>query len=155
MVSGGKRPTASQNNPANVSATGGNGQNGSQAMQWIPGMKDFNSTGEETLAQQRGASMYKAPSPGEAEVPRPKSNIPFGALLSDEADNLPVTDGINRGPGKGEQALPPQFRTNARRLENVQVVKKYMPVLLMGASMPDAPDSFKQFVGFLEGQVWE
>ena len=36
--SGGDRPTAPQNNPANISATGGAGQMGTQAAKYIPGL---------------------------------------------------------------------------------------------------------------------
>lgn len=49
---GGDRPTASQNNPANISATGGAGGKGTQAPKYIPGMKSLGSTGVETMAQQ-------------------------------------------------------------------------------------------------------
>ncbi len=35
---GGYRPTAPQNNPANVSATGGNGQSGTQSAKYYSGM---------------------------------------------------------------------------------------------------------------------
>ena len=99
--------------------------------------------------------MYKAPEVSEAEIPRPMPNISMGALLQESQDSLPITDGVGVGPGRGEDALPASFRTNARKLENVEVVKKYMPVLLMGAKIPGAPDSYKQFLNFLQEQVWE
>lgn len=48
--SGGYRPTAPQNNPANISATGGNGQSGKQPMRYIPGQAY--GEGQKTMAQQ-------------------------------------------------------------------------------------------------------
>lgn len=144
-----------QYSPMNVSGTGGAGQSGTQAKTYIPGMREQGVTSKEVLDQQGGASMYKAPEVSEAEIPRPMPNISMGALLQESQDSLPITDGVGVGPGRGEDALPASFRTNARKLENVEVVKKYMPVLLMGAKIPGAPDSYKQFLNFLQEQVWE
>lgn len=144
-----------QYSPMNVSGTGGAGQSGTQAKTYIPGMREQGVTSKEVLDQQGGASMYKAPEVSEAEIARPIPNISMGALLQESQDSLPITDGVNVGPGRGEDALPASFRTNARKLENVEVVKKYMPVLLMGAKIPGAPDSYKQFLNFLQEQVWE
>lgn len=144
-----------QYSPMNISGTGGAGQSGKQPKVYIPGMRSQGVTSEEVLAQQGGADMYKAPVASEAEIVRPMNNIPMGALLQESESNLPITDGVDVGPGRGESALPASFRTNARQLENVEVVKKYMPVLLMGAQIPDAPDSYKQFLNFLQEQVWQ
>ena len=59
MTSGGDRPTASQNNPANISLTGGNGQNPTptQSAKYIPNMSALGSTGQETMAQQTAVPM--------------------------------------------------------------------------------------------------
>jgi hypothetical protein len=59
MVSGGDRPTAAQNNPANISLTGGNGQNPSptQAARYIPDMRSLGSTGQETMSQETAVPM--------------------------------------------------------------------------------------------------
>lgn len=52
---GGMRPTAPQNNPANISATGGNGQSGTQPARYISGMAY--GEGQATMQQQQGAAM--------------------------------------------------------------------------------------------------
>lgn len=59
MGSGGDRPTASQNNPANISLTGGDGQNptATQAARYIPDMRSLGSTGQETMSQQTAVPM--------------------------------------------------------------------------------------------------
>jgi hypothetical protein len=49
------RPTAPQNNPANISATGGNGQSGTQPARYISGMAY--GEGQATMQQQQGAAM--------------------------------------------------------------------------------------------------
>ena len=108
--SGGMRPTASQNNPANISATGGNGQsgNGTQAARYIPGMKNLGSTGVETMSQQTAAPMAGSPAPQVPELPpitplsvptqRPDEHIatgmPFGPGMGPEALNLPAAGSV-------------------------------------------------------------
>lgn len=77
--SGGDRPTAPQNNPANISATGGNGQSG-QKISYIPDMRALGSSGVETVAQQQGATMYKTPA-----VPTTKG---LGSFLGGETMSL-------------------------------------------------------------------
>jgi len=52
---GGYRPTAPQNNPANVSATGGAGQSGTQPARYISGLPY--GEGQTTMAQQQSAPM--------------------------------------------------------------------------------------------------
>jgi len=52
---GGMRPTAPQNNPANISATGGAGQSGTQPARYISGLPY--GEGQTTMAQQQSAPM--------------------------------------------------------------------------------------------------
>lgn len=101
--SGGMRPTAPQNNPVNISATGGNGQsgNGTQAARYIPSMKSLGSTGVETMAQQTAA-----PLAGDTSVPRNIDRLLTGTPV------IPITD-KTRYPGRSimygidsETALP-------------------------------------------------
>ena len=58
--SGGLRPGAPQNNPMNVNALGGNGQSGTQAAKYIPGMPY--GQGQAIMQQQQSAPM-KAQAP--------------------------------------------------------------------------------------------
>ena len=64
---GGMRPTAPQNNPANISATGGNGQSGTQPARYISGLGY--SKGQETMLQQQGAAMAGPNTPSAPSAP--------------------------------------------------------------------------------------
>lgn len=96
---GGMRPTAPQNNPANISATGGAGQSGTQAAKYIPGMSQLGSTGVETMAQQQSAPMA---GPNKS-TPVMSPLIPLTAPT--ERVNEPITTGMDFGPGPGSEAL--------------------------------------------------
>ena len=138
--SGGLRPSAPQNNPANISATGGNGQSG-QPKRYISGLPY--GEGQATMAQQSGAPM--------AQSSAAPSGMPSLGTLLDETNNPsePITAGVDFGPGPGSSALPKNIDANTRPDENKMVVDKYMPVLLQAAKLADAPDSFKRFVNYL------
>lgn len=138
--SGGLRPSAPQNNPANVSATGGNGQSG-QPKRYISGLPY--GQGQATMAQQSGAPMAKS-----SAAP---SGMPSLGTLLDDTNNPsePITAGVDFGPGPGSSALPKNIDANTRPDENRMIVDKYMPVLLQAAKLSDAPDSFKRFVNYL------
>lgn len=110
---GGLRPTAPQNNPANVSGTGGAGQGGTQPARYIAGLPY--GQGQETMTQQTSAPM--AGNPNVAAGPASGSMAgmlpsvtPLGAP-TERADE-PLTSGMDFGPGPGSEALAlPQERT--------------------------------------------
>lgn len=54
---GGFRPTAPQNNPANINPMGGDGQSGTQAARYIPGMRSQGVTSQEVYDSQTAAPM--------------------------------------------------------------------------------------------------
>lgn len=136
---GGFRPTAPQNNPANVSATGGAGQSGTQAPKYISGLPY--GEGQATMQQQMAAPMAG-----------PTQD--FNTLLSDTDNPLePVTAGVSVGSGPGPEVLPKSISGDARTQENAQVVAKYIPMLMEAAKIPDAPDSYKRFVNSLIEQL--
>lgn len=150
--SGGFRPTASQNNPANVSATGGAGQSGTQPARYISGLPY--GEGQATMQQQMAAPMAKASTPAPASIESMISSGNFNTLLSD-TDNPeePITAGASVGPGPGPEVLPKSLTGDVRDKENIQIVAKYIPVLLEAAKIPDAPDSYKRFVNSLIEQL--
>lgn len=96
--SGGMRPTAPQNNPANISATGGDGQsgNGTQAARYIPGLPY--GEGQATMTQQMSAPMA-----GPSGAPSLPSVTPL--MAPTERPDEPVTAGMDFGPGPGSEAL--------------------------------------------------
>lgn len=100
---GGFRPTAPQNNPANISGTGGAGQSGTQPARYIPGLPF--GEGQTTMAQQQAAPM--------AGPTKSASANPMEAMLSPvvpltaptERADEPVTAGMDFGAGPGSEAL--------------------------------------------------
>jgi len=141
--SGGYRPTAPQNNPANISATGGAGGSGTQAPKYIPGMKQLGSTGVETMAQQNAAPMAGTP-------PMPVFSKELGTLLGPTNNpSEPVTAGVDMGPGPGSEILPKNISADTRADENKMIVQKYLPTLMQAANLPDTPDSYKRFINYL------
>ena len=93
---GGFRPTAPQNNPANVSGTGGAGQSGTQPARYISGLGY--GEGQATMAQQQSAPMAGAPA-----APSMPAATPLFAPT--ERPNEPLTAGMDFGPGPGSEAL--------------------------------------------------
>jgi hypothetical protein len=96
--SGGMRPTAPQNNPANVSGTGGAGQSGTQAAKYIPGLPY--GEGQATMTQQMSAPMA---GPSQAPSPMLPSITPLTSPT--ERPNEPLTSGMDFGAGPGSEAL--------------------------------------------------
>lgn len=138
--SGGDRPTAPQNNPANISATGGNGQSGKQPAQYISGLPY--GQGQETMQQQLSAPMAQAASPMMG------MNLP---TLLDETQRPeePTTAGVDFGAGPGSEVLPPSLGQDQRPIENKAIVEKYLPAMMEAGRSVDAPDSYKQFLSYL------
>ena len=115
MGSGGYRPDASQNNPANISATGGNGQSGRQGAQYIPGMRSQGVTSQEVYNQQTAAPMAGDPlGQLKVETPAQPTVIPLDApsmypdrpaTYNNTGDlNLPTPD-IMQEPDSGLAAI--------------------------------------------------
>ena len=101
MVSGGFRPTASQNNPNKISATGGNGQSGrnTQPARYIPGMRSEGTTSKEVYESQTKAKLAGNPSGGMVRQQPVDLDAPTGRPQE------PGTAGIDRGPGIGAAAF--------------------------------------------------
>lgn len=150
--SGGFRPTAPQNNPANISATGGNGQSG----QANPGYTGFAYGQNGALEAQAGAAkMEQAPSPTSAPAPASMASI-LGGLMpldADSQDDLPISDGVDVGRGRGSEALPPALNSDTRITENIDLMKKYLPDLIDAARLEGAPDSYKRLVNYVKARL--
>jgi hypothetical protein len=152
---GGMRPTAPQNNPANISATGGAGSTGKQAPKYIPGMKSLGSTGVETMAQQGGAPMAGNPVPQVQAPTNPMESMMSGLtpLDAESMDDLPISDGVDIGRGRGSEALPARLTSPINQDENLALIKRYLPDLMNATRLQGAPDSYKQFVNYLKNQI--
>jgi hypothetical protein len=100
---GGFRPTAPQNNPANVSATGGAGQSGTQPARYISGMPY--GEGQATMTQQMSAPMA-GPNQAEASSPLGASMPSVTPLTAPtERPDEPLTAGMDFGAGPGSEIL--------------------------------------------------
>jgi len=146
MASGGMRPSAPQNNPANVSGTGGAGQSGNYT--------GFGYGQNQAVNQQRvegnqavASTQAAAPSGN----PYDGINMPqLGTLFDPTArPNEPITAGVDFGAGPGSEVLPKGLMNNTRPDENTKIVLQYLPDLAYAARSKDAPDSFKRFVNYL------
>lgn len=138
--SGGNRPDAPQNNPMNVSATGGAGQNG-QAKMYIPGMAQMGSSGVETMAQQGGATMYK-----DAATPAPSLPPITGILEPSALPGQDVMDGAAIGPGANSI---PGLPTQAVDDPDMDAVRQYYPIMQFWASQPGASQATKDAVAYM------
>lgn len=144
---GGNRPTASQNNPANVSGTGGAGQSGNYTGFAYGQNQTLNNSRIEGNAAVASVAAASAPS----GAPYEGINLsPIGTLM-DPTNNPaePITAGVDFGPGPGSEALPNMFKNDARQDENVKIAMTYLPDLSLAAQSPNAPDSYKRFVNYL------
>jgi hypothetical protein len=166
MVRGGMRPTAPQNDPMSVSATGGDGQSGkfvaekaAKAAQLRP--SGFTQGMNTAISQQISEGGNVATT---ANAANPASNVPRGASIeellgaiepldSEPQEFRPVTDGVDFGGGRGSEALPNSLNPSNRQIENVELVKRYLPDLLNAARIPGAPDSYKRMINALMREI--
>lgn len=144
---GGNRPTAPQNNPANVSGTGGAGQSGNYTGFAYGENSALNKSRVEGNAAVASVRATGAPS----GTPYEGINLsPIGTLLDPTINpSEPITAGVDFGPGPGSEALPNMFKNDARQDENVKIAMTYLPDLSLAAQSPNAPDSYKRFVNYL------
>ena len=140
---GGMRPTAPQNNPANVSGTGGAGQSGRAASGFAYGMnKQINEQAASAplakVAQTVARPMNVAPSQP------PITTLTEPTMNPDE----PVTAGINMGAGPGAEALmlPSNADNNA---EFNKSIASYYPVLSYIASRPNTSAETRRALAIL------
>jgi hypothetical protein len=145
--SGGFRPNAPQNNPANVSGTGGAGQSGNYTGFAYGENKALNSQrmeGNQAVATTQAASSAPATPYGDINMPE------LGGLFDPTTrPDEPITAGVDFGAGPGSDALPKSLMNNARADENARIAAQYLPDLALAARSPSAPDSFKRFVNYL------
>jgi hypothetical protein len=127
-----------------ISGTGGNGQGGKQPIRYIPDMQSLGSTGQDTMAQQESAAMYREPAAPQASL--------RDLLSPTEAPEESISAGVGFGRGAGPEALPAGLG-GPRAIENTEIVYKYLPALMEAAKLPDAPDSYKSFLSYLMGNL--
>jgi hypothetical protein len=142
---GGVRPTAPQNNPANVSGVGGAGQSGNYT--------GF-AYGENSAINQSRVEGNAAVASMKTAAPTPQYDMTgmpqLTSLFDLESDPMkPISDGVDFGRGAGSEVNPKNLTNNTRIDENAKIALNYLPDLAVAASHPNAPDSFKRFVNYL------
>lgn len=140
MAKGGYRKPA---NPAAVSGPGSLSRRTDggpiQGAQEIPGGGKYGER-KELADLQAGAAMQGNPTPS-----MPSPNVPAPQQLTNlfaptERPDEPITAGASFGPG-----FTPEQEVTGR----YKLVSKYLPMLNEQASNPDAPDTFKNFVKYV------
>ena len=137
---GGMRPNAPQNNPANISANGGNGQSGTQAPKYIPGMAALGSSGVETMAQQQGAPMA-----GRSAQPQGLSELSPLTAESQFPDQ-PITDGAPIGDGANSVANLP---LGVSEDPDVQSARDHLPIIEWWATQPGSTQATRDYASYL------
>jgi hypothetical protein len=100
---GGLRPTASQNNPANVSGTGGAGQSGVQPARYMSGLAY--GQGQAQMQQQTSAPLAGNPVAAVTQASAPQLPQIVGLDAPTQRPDEPVTNGADAGLGAGSDAL--------------------------------------------------
>jgi hypothetical protein len=165
MVSGGYRPTASQNDPYSVSPNGGNGQSGKFVAEKVAKATQLRPSGfaqgENTAMAQQISEGGNVPTTASAanpasQLPQPGMGEGMAELLgaiepldSEPTEFRPISDGVDFGDGRGSEALPASLNPDNRQIENTELVRRYLPDLLNAARMPGAPDSYKRMINSL------
>ena len=143
--SGGMRPTAPQNNPANVSGTGGAGQSG-QAIRPYTGMPY--GQGQALTQQQASAPMAK----GNTSAPAMSGlGLPAVPQLTDptQMPDQPVTAGANAGPGPGQEALQLPSNMAPDNTQANKTLDSYYPVMSFISSRPSTSAETRQVLSLL------
>jgi len=141
---GGMRPTAPQNNPANVSGTGGAGQSGRVASGYNYGMN------KQINEQAASAPMAKAPQPRPVSASKMMSASPLPAVTPITAETMdvndPITNGVPVGPGANSIPGIPSGPTED---PDINMIRDYYPMLEFWASQPGTSQATKDYVQYL------
>lgn len=153
---GGFRPTAPQNNPMNVSATGGAGQ----AAMYAAGIEDAQSFYDtQTSAPISGKTPGTRNPTFEATKKAVKQNSSRAGLLGTtpfdaptEYPDIPVTDGAALGPGRGPEALMTASPQQLSNEDNARLVP-LLPLLGRIAEKPGTSNGFKNWYRSVRSSV--
>ena len=111
---GGYRPTAPQNNPANISATGGAGQSGTQPARYMSGLAY--GQGQAQMEQQTSAPMAGNPVAAARPMAAAPQTAPFTPLTAPtQRPEIPITNNLDQEPML-PAAVPQQQQDNSARL---------------------------------------
>ncbi len=148
---GGIRPTAPQNNPNNISLTGGNGQNPKNMELKYRGM-GYGTTGQVNAQARMAPGVAGTAGAASPSRSRTYSTGMRGAPVTPiTAETMLPEEDIRSGsrlPGGmefSELGLP----TEPTGDPDLDMVRTYYPVMQFWASQPDTPQATKDYVRFL------
>lgn len=137
---GGMRPTAPQNNPANVSATGGAGQSGDYT--------GFAYGQNKQLNDSRVAGNSAIASMNTSGATETSYNPPALTSILDETQepNTPVTDGATVGKGLN---YVPNLPSNPSADPDIEMIRQQLPLMQTWASMPGTSRATAEYTNYL------
>jgi hypothetical protein len=144
---GGMRPTAPQNNPANVSGTGGAGQSGRVASGYAYGMN-------KQINEQAAAAPLAKAAPMAARSMNVAPQLPPVTPLTDPTMNPDesVMAGINMGAGPGAEALMlPSMNDSSAEFN--KSISSYYPVLSYIASRENTSPETRRALAMIMNEV--
>jgi hypothetical protein len=141
---GGYRPTAPQNNPNNISLTGGDGQNPKSPEVAYRGL-GYRTTGE-TNKQAQAAPIKAKQTPPPAR-PVPRSAAPGVGVTGLTAESQFPEQSILEGTSMQNPAaaVMPSMNDNP----DYQTITQYLPAMEWWASQPGTPQTTKDYVRYL------
>ena len=95
----------------------------------------------------------QTPAPGRAVNPMDALLGSLVPLDAESQDNLPISDGVDIGRGRGSEALPATLTNPINQSQDLDLIKKYLPDLMNATRLPGAPDSYKRFINYLKAQI--
>lgn len=137
---GGTRPTAPQNNPANVNGLGGNGTSG----EYTGFPYGMNQTINQSIVEGNAAvNAMKTPTPTLTDTGAP--SVP--SILDETAfTQTPVTDGAVTGPGLN---YVPGLPTNPSNDPDINLIRDQLPIITLWASMPGTSRATSEYANYL------
>jgi hypothetical protein len=74
-------------------------------------------------------------------------------LDAESMDDLPISDGVDIGRGRGSETLNSRLTSPINQDENLALIKRYLPDLMDATRLQGTPDSYKQFINYLKNQI--
>jgi len=137
---GGMRPTAPQNNPANVNGVGGNGTSGDYS--------GFTYGQNKTINENRETGNAAIASMNTSAAAETSYNPPALTSILDETQepNTPVTDGA--AVGKGLNYVP-NLPSNPSADPDIEMIRQQLPLMQTWASMPGTSRATAEYTNYL------
>ena len=134
------RPTAPQNNPANVNLLGGNGTSGDYT--------GFTYGQNQAINQTREAGNAAIASMNTSGAAETSYNPPALTSILDETQepNTPVTDGA--AVGKGLNYVP-NLPSNPSADPDIEMIRQQLPLMQTWASMPGTSRATAEYTNYL------